>query len=179
MWAVVACEPERAAPPPVVPEAGIAVPADAAIPPALTAALRDLPTTAATADELLDGVRASAKPGKRKLGEFHVTANLDGSMDKYTTLRVDLPPAQIAIDCLQIVLEDGAWTAKESVFCDEVPLPRCAIREVFAKGPAGKPDATRGASYQPDAKWKLRWPTDQGLGQQLYDDDCDVQVERP
>jgi hypothetical protein len=124
-------------------------------------------------------VRTWAKRGERKVGELHVTGNLDGSTDKYTKLRVDLPPPQIALDCLEIVFEDGAWSAKGSMLCDEVPVPRCTIREVFAKGPAGPPDATRGASYQPGAKWKLRWPTEQGLGEQVYDDDCEVEVERP
>jgi hypothetical protein len=160
-----------------VPEVG--VDAAAEIPAALQAALLDLPNTAATFDDLLDGVRAWATRGKRKLGAFNVTGNLDGTLDKYSKVRVALPAPEIRLDCHEIVFEDGAWTARDTFMCEEMPAPRCKIRQVLAKGPTGKPDATRGVWYRKKGSWTLLAPNDQGLTEQVYDDDCEVEVERP
>ena len=147
------------------------------LPPALVYALVDLPKTAATFDELLDGVRAWAKRGKHELGSFSLTGNLDGSLDKYSKLRVALP-VELHFDCHEIVFENGAWTANPAYLCEALRAPRCTVRQVLAKGPPGEPDATRGVIYR-SSGWTLLVPSDQGLSKPVYDDDCEVEVERP
>ena len=137
----------------------------------------DLPKAAKTFDELLDGVRAWARRAKRKLGAFSITGNFDGTLDHYGKLRIALP-VELQLDCHELVFENGVWTANEAYLCEELPAPRCKIRQVIAKGPPGSPDATRGVIYR-RGSWTLLVPNDQGLSKPVYDDDCEVEVERP
>ena len=122
-------------------------------------------------------MRAWAKRNKRKLGRFSLTGNLDGTLDAYSKLRMALP-VEHGIACHEIVFENGKWTADTAYLCEDVPAPRCTIRQVLAKGPSGAPDATRGVIYR-NRSWTLLVPNDQGLAKPVYDDDCEVEVERP